>query len=99
MEMNYNHSQNTESVATRIKLVLLAFTIIVYSYIVIDATNGKSEAVVQYENQTSEIVSELEKGEYEATLTISTENGRVTIPVTFIVENDGEFGKVNLLNK
>ena len=94
MSRIYNHSPNAEDIANRVRLVLLlAMAIIIFVFVAnMDELQSK-----QFEQQ--DYVQTLEQGEYEATLTVSTENGRLTIPVTFVVENDGEFGKVDLLNK
>lgn len=94
MNRSYNHSSDAEVIANRVRLILLITMIAIFSIFVASMNDSQGEQLEQ-----QDYVQCLEKGEYEATLTISTENGRVTIPVTFIVENDGEFGKVNLLNK
>ena len=91
MSRIYNHSPNAEDIANRVRLVLLlAMAIIIFVFVAnMDELQSK-----QFEQQ--DYVQTLEQGEYEATLTVSTENGRLTIPVTFIVENDGKFGTVKL---
>lgn len=92
MSRNYNHSPNAEVIANRIRLFLLIAMIAMFSIFVINMNDSQGE---QMEYQ--DYMQSIEKGEYSATLAVSTENGRVNIPVTFVVENDGEFGTVKLV--
>lgn len=97
MSKIYNHAPGAEVIGNRIRIILLVIMIAFFAYFAIN--NSQSEAECQHENKIIETAFNLEKGEYEAVLTVTLENEIKTIPVMFVVENDGEFGKVNLLNK
>lgn len=90
MVRNHNHASNVETIANRIRITLLVIMIAFFAYIAI--SNSQGEKAIQCEKYST---VNLDKGEYEACLTVSTQNGLVTIPVTFVVENTGEFGTVN----
>lgn len=93
MSRSYNHSHDAEVIANRVRLILLIAMIVMFSLLVVNMNDSHGEQMEMSEYQ--KYVQNLNKGEYEATLTVSTTNGKVTIPVTLVVENDGEFGTVN----